>query len=125
MKSLDLVSTSKEIDPVCGMTVDPEHAAAAVQHGDRTFRFCSKSCAAKFQANPDKYLGGATEPHDATPAPKGTLYTCPMHPEVQQDHPGSCPKCGMALEPMAAGARRGAESGAGRHVAPILDRASC
>ena len=101
MKSLDLATSSNgEIDPVCGMTVDPEHAAAMVRHGDRTYHFCAKSCAAKFQANPDKYLGGATEPHESKRAPKGTLYTCPMHPEVKQDHPGSCPKCGMALEPM-------------------------
>ncbi|HEX3314404.1 MAG TPA: heavy metal translocating P-type ATPase [Gemmataceae bacterium] len=99
MKSLDLVSTSKgEIDPVCGMTVDPDRAAASVRQGDRTFHFCSKSCGVKFQANPDKYLGGKTEPME--PAPNGTLYTCPMDPEVKQDHPGACPKCGMALEPM-------------------------
>jgi P-type Cu+ transporter len=100
VKSLDLVPTpAAEIDPVCGMTVDPAHAAATVEQGGRTFHFCAKSCAAKFRADPQKYLGGATEPHE--PAPAGTIYTCPMHPEVKQDHPGACPKCGMALEPMA------------------------
>ena len=103
MKSLDLLPTpTSEIDPVCAMTVDPAHAAASLQHAGGTFHFCAKSCAAKFQANPEKYLAGKTEPREpAAPAPAGTIYTCPMHPEVQQDHPGSCPKCGMALEPMA------------------------
>lgn len=87
-------------DPVCGMTVDPERAAGSVTHQGQTYYFCSKGCAAKFQADPDIYLHpqAATEP---MPAPEpGVEYTCPMHPDVRQIGPGSCPQCGMALEPM-------------------------
>lgn len=69
------------------------------EHAGTTYYFCCAGCRAKFSADPDKYL----RPQPATPPPAmppGTLYTCPMDPEVQQDHPGTCPKCGMALEPM-------------------------
>ena len=84
------------------MTVDPaSRGGVASGMAIGTIHFCSKSCAAKFRADPEKYLAGAIEPHDAEPAPAGSIYTCPMHPEIQQDHPGACPKCGMALEPMA------------------------
>ncbi|MGN6186314.1 MAG: heavy metal translocating P-type ATPase, partial [Thermoanaerobaculia bacterium] len=79
-----------EIDPVCGMTVDPAHAAGTSRIGDRTYYFCSKSCKQKFNAET------IAKPH-AVPA--GTSYVCPMDPEVRQDKPGACPKCGMALEP--------------------------
>jgi Cu+-exporting ATPase len=83
-------------DPVCGMAVDPATAAGSAEHAGRTYYFCSRNCVARFQADPGRYTGAA--PADA-PAPAGAVYTCPMHPEVRQDHPGVCPKCGMALEP--------------------------
>jgi len=84
-------------DPVCGMSVTADSPHHLV-HAGHSHYFCSENCQKKFVANPGKYLGGgeaAAEP----PAADGTLYTCPMHPEVQQQGPGSCPKCGMALEP--------------------------
>jgi P-type Cu+ transporter len=86
------------IDPVCGMTVDPATAAGHYEYEGTTYHFCNPSCEQKFKAEPEKYLhpeSAAPEP----PPPAGTLYICPMDPEVRQDHPGSCPKCGMALEP--------------------------
>jgi Cu+-exporting ATPase len=86
------------IDPVCGMTVDPAAAAGQVEHKGRTYYFCSKHCAHAFQADPGKYLSDKRKPE--TPAPAGAQYTCPMHPEIVQVGPGSCPKCGMALVPM-------------------------
>jgi P-type Cu+ transporter len=136
-----------ERDPVCGMTVDAEHAAAQVEHSGKTFYFCCAGCANKFRADPEKYLsakspvgmnhaaavvqfggvksvatmsavGGAgvgsaaarapivaaenvrgPEPPRPQPMPPANDYTCPMDPEVHQDRPGACPKCGMALEP--------------------------
>ena len=132
-------------DPVCGMTVDPAHAKARVEHDAKQYFFCCEPCAAKFRIAPDKYLSGsspgaptkadgavlvqlgqlgsssrprathmhhAPQPHHHPPAeaipsqaPRGgaqpakTRYVCPMDPDVSQDHPGACPKCGMALEP--------------------------
>ena len=90
-------------DPVCGMSVTAQ-SAHALQHEGKPVYFCSAGCKAKFAANPSKYLAAVTS---AAPAPAavsepviaGAIYTCPMHPEVRQDHPGACPKCGMALEP--------------------------
>ncbi len=87
-------------DPVCGMTVDPQKAAGAVVHQGATYYFCSKGCAVKFQADPVKYVQPAAAPEPMQPEPVGVEYTCPMHPEVRQIGPGSCPKCGMALEPV-------------------------
>ncbi|RWG87873.1 heavy metal translocating P-type ATPase [Mesorhizobium sp.] len=84
-------------DPVCGMSVDRASAKHFVRHEGQGFYFCSSSCKAKFEAEPAKYLAGRPEPE---PMPKGTQYTCPMHPEIIRDKPGSCPICGMALEPM-------------------------
>lgn len=84
-------------DPVCGMTVDPATAKHSVRHEGRDFYFCSAGCKAKFEAEPQKYLGDRAAPQSM---PKGTQYTCPMHPEIIRDKPGSCPICGMALEPM-------------------------
>lgn len=84
-------------DPVCGMTVDPATAKHFVRYQGRDFYFCSAGCKAKFEAEPQKYLGDRAAP---PPMPKGTQYTCPMHPEIIRDKPGSCPICGMALEPM-------------------------
>ena len=85
------------IDPVCGMSVEPEHAAGTAMHGGATFYFCSAHCERAFARDPAKFLGGAAKA--STPVEANTLYTCPMHPEVRQQGPGACPKCGMALEP--------------------------
>ena len=129
-------------DPVCGMTVHPEQAAAHVEHAGQTYYFCCARCAEKFRSDPERYLRAAVpEPRHAAPPPQQliqlggiqsvqqgvvttispgpqaeagkparsgpaksspperTAYICPMDPEVRQDHPGACPKCGMALEP--------------------------
>jgi len=85
-------------DPVCGMTVTEDSPHRHVHEGHE-YLFCSEHCLHKFQDSPQQYLGKQAAP--ATP-PKAALYTCPMHPEVQQPDPGACPKCGMALEPMSA-----------------------
>jgi len=110
---------SAERDPVCGMSVTPA-SPHRVEHGGRSWHFCSARCAERFAADPARYDGSAdsrtraTAPTaqdartgtgtDATApaaqdAPAGTIYTCPMHPQIRQDHPGACPICGMALEP--------------------------
>ena len=96
-----LQKTTGALDPVCGMTVDPQHAAGSSVYQGKTYYFCSKGCVAKFEANPEKYLhpGAQPEPMHQEAASTGVEYTCPMHPEVRQIGPGSCPKCGMALEP--------------------------
>ncbi len=85
------------IDPVCGMTVDPATTPHHTTHDGQAFHFCSSGCRAKFLADPERYLKpeATTEPA----APEGTIYTCPMHPQIRQVGPGSCPICGMALEP--------------------------
>ncbi|WP_114801080.1 heavy metal translocating P-type ATPase [Moraxella canis] len=85
-------------DPVCGMIVT-EQSEHKLTHEGRPYYFCSAKCQGKFAANPLQYLV-STAPEDTAPEPAGTIYTCPMHPEVQQDHPGNCPLCGMALEPL-------------------------
>jgi Cu+-exporting ATPase len=87
----------KALDPVCGMTVDPAKTPHHAEHEGREFHFCGAGCRAKFEADPQKYLSG--EKPAALEAPPGTIYTCPMHPEVRQVGPGTCPICGMALEP--------------------------
>jgi Cu+-exporting ATPase len=89
------VSANSAIDPVCGMTIDPQGAKNRADHGGRTYYFCCTGCRTKFVADPQKYLGGR-QPESV---PEGTVYTCPMHPEIRQIGPGSCPICGMALEP--------------------------
>jgi P-type Cu+ transporter len=104
-------------DPVCGMTVK-EDAPNSSMHDGRLYRFCSAKCKGKFDAAPADYLGaahpaaehaghaghhghhGAHSAAAETPAAPGATYTCPMHPEIRQDHPGNCPICGMALEPV-------------------------
>ena len=115
MQSTD-ETTQQPVDPVCGMSVDPARAAGRAVHEGQEYWFCSKSCEAKFTAEPAKYVrpskpaccgghGGhetkapvsSTSPHDASEVE----YTCPMHPEVRQSGPGSCPECGMALEQVA------------------------
>ena len=87
-------------DPVCGMQVDPGKAAGHWEYKGTRYSFCSPSCLKRFQGDPEKYLNPATvkSMEEAVPAPPGTMYFCPMDPEVRQDHPGSCPKCGMALD---------------------------
>jgi Cu+-exporting ATPase len=83
-------------DPVCGMSVDPQTAKHRLAYKGRDYFFCSGRCRERFEAEPDKFL--QPKPPEAA-APAGTIYTCPMHPEVKQIGPGSCPICGMALEP--------------------------
>jgi Cu+-exporting ATPase len=84
-------------DPVCGMTIDPAKTAHHASHESDDYHFCSAGCRTKFVADPDKYLSDAPRPEpEATP---GAIWTCPMHPEVRQEGPGTCPICGMALEP--------------------------
>ncbi len=102
-------------DPVCGMIVNPATAAGSTMHDGVPYHFCSRHCLAKFEADPGKYVARAakTEGHSCCgakaarppqsptqPTAERVKYTCPMHPEVVQDGPGTCPKCGMALEPM-------------------------
>ena len=85
------------IDPVCGMTVDPAKTAHHSEYQGAEYHFCSAGCKTKFSADPERYLSG--EPVSQEPMPEGTIYTCPMHLEIRQEGPGSCPICGMALEP--------------------------
>ncbi|CAH2398260.1 heavy metal translocating P-type ATPase [Mesorhizobium escarrei] len=84
-------------DPVCGMRVERAAAKHFSRHEGQGFYFCSAGCKVKFEAEPAKYLGDRPVPQAM---PKGTQYTCPMHPEIVRDKPGACPICGMALEPM-------------------------
>jgi Cu+-exporting ATPase len=84
-------------DPVCGMTVDPATSKHRFDYRGETFHFCSAGCRTKFAADPASYLEKDSKPKAAVP--EGTIYTCPMHPEIRQVGPGSCPICGMALEP--------------------------
>jgi P-type Cu+ transporter len=101
-------------DPVCGMSVDPATAKHKSEHAGATYYFCCAGCRGKFVADPARYLAEPAHapsraPHDhahhpspspsPTSTPADTIYTCPMHPEIRQEHPGSCPICGMALEP--------------------------
>jgi len=109
--------TAQARDLVCGMTVDPAKTPHKIVHAGETYYFCSAGCVKKFQADPQKYIAASRAPQEPTvvqltplgaaPAKPshaqtsdGRIYTCPMHPEVQQVGPGSCPKCGMALEPL-------------------------
>jgi len=112
--AMNLLTTEpRHVDPVCGMTVEPASAAGNATHGGTTYYFCSTHCQRKFEAEPERFLAGETKAHSccaheqaempardhvATPLAAGAVYTCPMHPEVQQSSPGICPKCGMGLE---------------------------
>jgi Cu+-exporting ATPase len=91
------------LDPVCGMTVAPHTAKHRADYRGLTYYFCSAGCRTKFVAHPQKYLGE----RQSASVPEGTIYTCPMHPEIRQVGPGSCPICGMALEPEIAGTETG------------------
>src|SRR6478672_5823430 len=83
--------------PVCGMKVDIGARGPSYAHAGETYRFCSEGCRGKFAGDPKRYL---TKQGEAKPLPQGTLYTCPMHPQIVKERPGHCPICGMALEPM-------------------------
>jgi Cu+-exporting ATPase len=86
-------------DPVCGMKVDPANSPHRHSNEGRAYSFCSASCRNKFIADPDAYLA-TTPTKRAAAAPQGTIYTCPMHPQIRQVGPGHCPICGMTLEPV-------------------------
>ncbi|MCU1305759.1 MAG: actP [Acidobacteriaceae bacterium] len=128
----------KAIDPVCGMEVAPEKSAGSVQHGGKSYYFCSKGCVQKFSADPQRYLFsppnlrnmagsgkptlvqlGAAKPAES--APKATTYVCPMDPEVRESKPGACPVCGMALEPEQATPTRRVEYTCPMHPEIIRD----
>src|SRR6266481_3170678 len=115
-----LPTTPRVKDPVCGMTVDLQKSAGTVEHGGQTYYFCSARCAERFEKDPEKFLAApgtaSVEHHASLPvrdmnqharptapassASKAARYTCPMHPQIVQLGPGTCPICGMALEPM-------------------------
>ena len=88
-------SAARVIDPVCGMAVDAATSPHRASHDGHDYAFCSAGCRTRFIADPDRYLS----PRPAPAAPVGTIYTCPMHPQIRQVGPGACPICGMALEP--------------------------
>jgi Cu+-exporting ATPase len=93
-------TVSNEVtDPVCGMTILPADAAGTVEHDGHRYHFCSDACLQRFRANPAEFVGG-TKPTPMTGSDAEVEYTCPMHPEIRQKGPGSCPICGMALEPV-------------------------
>jgi len=94
-------------DPVCGMTVDPATAKHRAEAGGETFYFCSARCRGRFLADPDRYRHPEPAAPAGAPAAAGTIYTCPMHPQIRQVGPGHCPICGMALEPEVAAAETG------------------
>jgi len=100
------------VDPVCGMTVSTDAAAGSYEYGGENYYFCSTRCQHKFRNDPERFLNRSAEPMESeafgiqrvpkrAAVPVAQTYTCPMHPEVRQDKPGSCPKCGMTLEPFA------------------------
>ena len=98
--------THRVRDPVCGMSVNPHTTLHRATHAGHTQYFCSAGCKTKFETEPQRYLDSSqTKP--TAPTPAGTIYTCPMHPQVRQVGPGSCPICGMALEPEIASADAG------------------
>lgn len=95
----DTPGLNEVLDPVCGMTISPADAVGTLEHAGHTYYFCSDTCLQTFRANPATF--GGAEPRARTPpADEAAEYTCPMHPEIRQKGPGSCPICGMALEPV-------------------------
>jgi len=95
-----ITATDVAIDPVCGMKVSVATSKYRLDDGEQTFHFCSGRCREQFAADPAGYLRPASQP--VPDAPQGKIFTCPMHPEIRQEGPGSCPICGMALEPVVA-----------------------
>ncbi len=93
----DDVSGNLQKDPVCEMSVDPRTSQHNAEHEGKQYHFCSSDCREKFVVDPQRYLSGRTRSQESVP--EGTIYTCPMHPQIRQVGPGSCPICGMALEP--------------------------
>ena len=93
------------IDPVCGMKVDPAKTPHHAWRDGAEFHFCGAGCHTKFLADPERYL--SPRPAEPEPPGPGAVYTCPMHPQVRREGPGSCPLCGMALEPAAIAAGAG------------------
>jgi P-type Cu+ transporter len=108
----EVKTSSAQLDPVCGMTVDPANAAGSFEYQGETYYFCSTHCLHRFRQAPESFLNKTAVPtvhqpvgitritRQPPPAAAGTKYTCPMHPEIIRDGPGSCPICGMALEPL-------------------------
>jgi P-type Cu+ transporter len=94
--AVPIEATALQTDPVCGMKISP-NADRSIFHQGQHYYFCSQRCVEKFRATPQQYL--APKPLSTEPAQPGSIFTCPMHPEIRQDHMGACPKCGMALEP--------------------------
>ena len=106
IKALEVYSMSLEEDADHArsgrrMLVEPQHAAGTEVYNGVTYAFCSPHCLEKFRADPAQYVAASHQTHGSAPV-AGTVYTCPMHPEVRQDRPGRCPICGMALEPVTA-----------------------
>ena len=101
-QDVSVAATGLVKDPVCGMDVDPHVTEHRSVLGGRTYYFCSAHCQAKFEASPNEYVGATGASPAIPPASEGETveYTCPMHPEIRQPGPGSCPICGMALEPV-------------------------
>ena len=98
-------SASAVVDPVCGMKVDPDNAAGSFEYQGQTYYFCSTHCLHRFRDNPESFLTPTPQPligitRQPKPVARDQKYTCPMHPEIVRDGPGSCPICGMALEPL-------------------------
>ncbi len=91
----------KATDPVCKMVIEDKKAAATSSYKGKTYYFCSKSCKEDFDKDPEAYVGIGEASSKAGVLEKGTDHTCPMHPEIRKKGPGACPKCGMALEPVA------------------------
>ena len=88
------------LDPVCGMTISPADAVGHVEHKGHTYYFCSEACLEQFRTNPRRFLDSERK-QPAAVVDSEVEYTCPMHPQIRQKGPGTCPICGMALEPMA------------------------
>jgi len=99
-ESLSVSESRQARDPVCGMPVAPASAKHRSEHAGHTYYFCSSRCHEKFEAEPARYVTPAAPEPPRPSAQEGGLWTCPMHPQIQRTGPGSCPICGMALEPM-------------------------
>src|SRR5262245_55076429 len=110
-QQIDDSGNAKVRDPVCGMMIDPARAAGKFDYQGQTYYFCNPGCLKKFQADPESYLtspkpgspvvslSGLSTENPSDSATARSIYTCPMHPEVRQNGPDTCPKCGMGLEP--------------------------